>query len=85
MESNEILRKRIFEIKENQLKDNNPPEAKSTYERLISQGFDDLQTRKMIGQCLSEEICEVLFPDQHHHTKKRKNRSENYQNGIFNF
>jgi hypothetical protein len=60
METNEKLREQIFEIINNQLKENNPPETKMTYDRLIKQGFDDFQTRQMIGQCLAVEIFEVL-------------------------
>lgn len=60
MKTNKILREQIFEIIKNQMKDNNPPETKSTYDRLRKQGFDDLQTRQMIGQCVSVELFEIL-------------------------
>jgi hypothetical protein len=54
------MREQIFEIIENQLRDNNPPETKATYNRLIKSGFDDLQTRQMIAQCLVVEIFDAL-------------------------
>ena len=60
METNEILREQIFEIIKNQLRDNDPPETKSTYDRLIKNGFDDFQTRQMIGQCLAVELFDVM-------------------------
>ena len=60
MESNEIMREQIFEIVNNQLRDNDPPETKATYNRLKKQGFDDLQTRQMIAQCIAVELFEVL-------------------------
>lgn len=60
METNEILRKQIFEIIKNQLRDNEPPETKNTYDRLIKSGFDDFQTRQMIGQCLAIELFDVM-------------------------
>lgn len=60
MEANEIMRKQIFDIVKNQLKSNNPPETKFTYDRLRKEGFDDVQTKNMIGQCVSVEIFEVL-------------------------
>lgn len=59
MESNEILREQIFEIIKNQLRDNDPPETRITYDRLIQNGSDDFQTRQMIGQCLAVELFEV--------------------------
>lgn len=58
--TNEKLREQIFEIIENQLQDNDPPETKLTFDRLQKQGFDDFQTTKMIGQCLVVELMEVI-------------------------
>jgi hypothetical protein len=60
MEQNEKLREQIFEIIENQLRDNDPPETKATYDRLQKEGFDDFQTRQMIGQCLAVELFDVF-------------------------
>jgi hypothetical protein len=60
METNEILREQIFEIIKNQLRDNDPPETKITYDRLIKNGFDDFQTRQLIGQCLAVELFDVM-------------------------
>ena len=60
MESNEKMREQIFEIVDNQLRDNNPPETKTTYNRLKKQGFDDLQTKQMIAQCIAVELFEVI-------------------------
>jgi hypothetical protein len=31
-----------------------------TYDRLIKQGFNDFQTRQMIGQCLMVELFDVM-------------------------
>ncbi|MBU1368043.1 MAG: hypothetical protein KJ754_07515 [Bacteroidetes bacterium] len=60
METNDKLREQIFEIIENQLRDNDPPETKATYDRLIKNGFDDFQTRQMIGQCLAVELFDIM-------------------------
>lgn len=60
MESNEIMRKQIFDIVKNQLKDNNPPETKITYERLRKEGFNDFKTKQMIGQCVTVEIFDAI-------------------------
>ena len=60
MERNERMREQIFEIVDNQLRDNNPPETKATYNRLKKQGFDDLQTRQMIAQCIAVELFEIM-------------------------
>lgn len=60
METNEKLREQIFEIIKNQLRDHDPPETKATFDRLQKQGFDDFQTRQMIGQCLVVELFDVM-------------------------
>lgn len=60
MEINEKLRAQIFEIIENQRRNNDPPETKATYDRLRKQGYDDFVTRQMIGQCLAVELFDVL-------------------------
>ena len=60
METNEKIREQIFEIIKNQLKDNDPPETKSTYDRLRKDGFDDYQTRQMIGQCIAVELFDII-------------------------
>lgn len=60
METNEKIREQIFEIIKKQLRDNDPPETKATFDRLRKQGFDDFQTRQMIGQCLAVELFEVM-------------------------
>lgn len=60
METEDILREQIFEIIKNQLRNNDPPETKITYDRLIKNGFDDFQTRQLIGQCLAVELFDVM-------------------------
>lgn len=60
MKTNERLREEIFEVINNQIRDNNPPETKATYDRLRKQGHDDFETRQMIGQCIAVEIFAAL-------------------------
>ena len=60
MKKNEKIRKQIFEIISNQLRNNDPPETKITFERLKKQGYDDFQTKQLIGQCLAVELFAVL-------------------------
>ncbi|MGB3342864.1 MAG: hypothetical protein WBA61_03045 [Aequorivita sp.] len=50
MKTNDKLREQIFEAIENQLRDNDSAETKAPYDRLLKQGFDDFQTKQMIGQ-----------------------------------
>ncbi|TVZ28101.1 hypothetical protein JM83_3201 [Gillisia sp. Hel_I_86] len=60
MKINEKLRKQIFEIINNQLRDNDPPETKKTFDRLQNKGYNEFQTRQMIGQCLAVELFDIL-------------------------
>ena len=60
MEINEILREQIFEITKNQLKNNEPPETKETFDRLKAQGLSDVQIKNMIGQCIAVELFEIM-------------------------
>lgn len=58
--ANKYLKKAIEEVLENQLRDNDPPETKITYKRLIGLGYTDFETRQLIGQCIVAEIYDVL-------------------------
>ncbi len=60
MESNEAIRKQIFQIIKDQIKNNNPPETKATYDRLKKQGLDDFQTKQLIGQCIAIELFQIM-------------------------
>jgi hypothetical protein len=41
MQKNPKLKKIIFKIIENQLRDNNPPETRKTLQRLIEEGYEE--------------------------------------------
>ncbi len=60
METNELLREQIFEIIKNQIKANDPPETKATYDRLRKEGYDDFTTKQYLGQCVAVELFGVL-------------------------
>lgn len=42
------------------MKSNTPPEVKITYDRLREEGYDDFETKQMLGQCLAVEIFQVI-------------------------
>ena len=70
MESNEIVRKQILEVVENQLRDNNPPETKQTYARLIKMGISKENAKKYIAQCVTVEIFNVMKHSQPFNEKR---------------
>ena len=57
---NPRLQKLIFEVVENQVRDNNPPEAKAAWDRLKAAGCTDLQIKMKIGGVISEHIYYIL-------------------------
>jgi Holliday junction resolvasome RuvABC DNA-binding subunit len=60
MESNEIVRKEILKVVDNQLKANNPPETRQTLERLKALGYSDKDARILIAKCVAFEIYYTL-------------------------
>jgi len=60
MKKNEIVREQIFEIIRNQIKGNDPPETKITYNRLKTMGYSDFETNQLIGQCVAVELFQVM-------------------------
>jgi len=60
MEQNEIMREQIFGIIDNQIRKNNPPETKKTFERLRKQGYSEFVTKQYIGQCVAVELFNMI-------------------------
>ena len=64
MKTNKVMRKQIFEIIKNQIELNNPPETRQNFDRLKGMGFSDLDTKKLIGQCVAVELFHVFKHQQ---------------------
>jgi hypothetical protein len=60
MKENPYLKSAILEVVENQLQANDPPETRQTYDRLISEGYSEVEAKKLIGCVVSLEIFDVL-------------------------
>jgi hypothetical protein len=60
MKVNENLRNAIFEVIDNQINDNNPPETATTLERLMDEGYSDFEARQLIGQAIAVELFFVM-------------------------
>lgn len=54
------LKKGILEAVSNQIRDNNPPCTKKTYERLLKQGYSASETQEMIAAALIQEMFYVM-------------------------
>ncbi len=57
---NPNLREAILKAVENQLANNNPPETKETYRRLISEGHSEQDAKLLIASVVAVEIFEVV-------------------------
>jgi hypothetical protein len=64
METNPHLRATTMEVLDNQLRENNPPETKETYERLLAEGHSVEQASELIASVILAEINEVLKQKQ---------------------
>ena len=58
--SNPYARAAIMEVVENQLRDNDPPQTRQTFNRLIGAGHSEKEAKRLIGCVVSAEIFDVL-------------------------
>lgn len=54
------LQKAILDVVENQIRENNPPATKKTFDRLLKNGHSEDDAMKLIGSAVAIEIYEVL-------------------------
>ena len=74
MKTDEILKEGLFDIINTQIKSNNPPETKLTFERLKALGYSEEDVMQQIAQCLTIEIYSVL-KDEKRFNKVRYDRN----------
>lgn len=77
MKTNEILREQILQVVKNQINENNPPETRQTYNRLLESGISDENAKIYIAQCVSVEIFHVLKHDQPFNEERFKKNLKN--------
>lgn len=56
----EVLRATLFEVIDNQIRANDPPETRQTLDRLMKEGHTREESLKLIGCALVNEICDVM-------------------------
>ncbi len=61
---NPVLQAAIYEILDNQIRDNDPPETKDTLDRLLGQGIDRNEARRLIACVIVGEIFNVMKQDK---------------------
>jgi len=60
MEPNLKLKAAFLTIVDNQLRDNTPPEARETFNRLLAEGYSAEEARELIGSAIGGELYEML-------------------------
>ena len=58
-ETNPTLREEMKKVVRNQIRQNDPPETKQTYERLIREGFPIDEVMRQLAAVVSAEIYDV--------------------------
>ncbi|MDD4569586.1 MAG: DUF1841 family protein [Tepidanaerobacteraceae bacterium] len=58
--SNKYLRESLLQVIDNQLRDNNPPCTKQTFERLVKTGYPQKRAKEMIAAVLIEEMFYIM-------------------------
>lgn len=74
METNPIAKEQILQVVDSQLKSNELPETKQTYDRLLKSGITDENARLYIGQCVAIEIFDAM---KYHRPFNKKRFIEN--------
>ena len=59
-EVNPHLQSAIMKVVENQLRSNDPPQTRQTFERLIAAGHAEQEAKRLIACVVSAEIFDVL-------------------------
>jgi hypothetical protein len=60
MKANKRLSTAVLEVVENQIRQLNPPTTKETLDRLIREGHDHNEARRLIGCVVASEIFDIL-------------------------
>ncbi len=60
METNPELRAVILEVVDNQLRANDPPETRSTLDRLVGEGYSQQEAKKLIACVVTSEIFDMM-------------------------
>lgn len=57
---NPHLHKAIFDVIDKQIKEDDPPETRETFNRLVREGHSKTETRKLIGCAVVVEIYDIM-------------------------
>jgi len=64
MKPNKILKDLILEVVDNQLSSGEPPETRATYYRLVKDGIEEQEAKRLIACVLASELFDVMKSQQ---------------------
>ncbi len=64
------LKALILEVVDNQMRDNDPPETKATFERLVSSGHSEKEAKEMIASIVVNYIYGIMHDGKTFNVKK---------------
>jgi hypothetical protein len=67
---NPRVRAVLYEVLDNQLRDNDPPETKETLDRLVGQGIERDEARRLITCVIADEVFMILKENATFDTKR---------------
>ena len=73
----ENLRKAIFEVIDNQINADDPPETAQTLQRLTDEGYSEFEARQLVGQAVVIEVIDAV-------KNKRPYNEERYLRNLRN-
>ncbi|SPF48216.1 conserved hypothetical protein [Candidatus Sulfotelmatobacter kueseliae] len=77
MKPNKILKDLILEVVNDQLSSGEPPETRATYHRLVKDGIEEQEAKRLIACVLASELFDVMKsqrPYDHDRYAKALNR-----------
>ncbi len=77
MDDPKAVREAFLEIVNSQITNNDPPETKQTFERLIKSGWSQQDSKKMIATCIAVEFYGIM-------TKQKPFNDERYLKNLKN-
>lgn len=60
MERQQRLKKAIIQVVDNQIEANDPAETKQTLDRLVAEGYSQLEAKELIGNVVVAEVFDVM-------------------------
>jgi hypothetical protein len=69
-ESNPYLKAAFLETVENQLADNDPPETRETFDRLVEQGITEADAKIYIAQALCIEVFDIMYAKKEYNMER---------------